>query len=213
MERYWPPFGLRIACGPLSMSPVRDDDLPQLVDLALAGIHDRARMPFYFPWTDAPDDELPANTLQYHWGQRAGMSPGRWSIEFAVRYDGEFVGCQGISTTNYLVTRTGETGSWLGRAHQGKGIGTVMRRAICSFMFDAMDAREVTSAAFVDNPASLAVSRKVGYRENGVVRLERRPGEMALNQRLSVTPDTLSRPADDVRVTGDGELREFLGLA
>ena len=61
----------------------------------------------------------------------------------------------------------GETGSWLGMKHHGRGIGTVMRQALCAFMCDHLDAAEVTSAAFVDNHASLAVSRKVGYRENG----------------------------------------------
>ena len=31
-----------------------------------AGIHDPATMPFYFPWTDAPIDQLARNTAQYH---------------------------------------------------------------------------------------------------------------------------------------------------
>lgn len=37
-----------------------------------------------------------------------------------------------------------------------------MRQALCAFLFDCLDAQEITAGAFVDNPASLAVSRKVG---------------------------------------------------
>jgi RimJ/RimL family protein N-acetyltransferase len=110
------------------------------------------------------------------------------------------------------VTRSGETGSWLGRAHQGKGIGTAMRQVICSFLFDHLDAAEIESAAFMDNPASLAVSRKVGYRENGVSRLKRREGELAVSQRLRLLPEDLVRPAEPLRVTGLEGLRRMIGL-
>ena len=58
---------------------------------------------------------------------------------------------------------------------------------------------------------SLAVSRKVGYRPNGVVRLKRRDGEMALNQKLVLTPGELRR-GDPLEVIGAEDLRSFLGL-
>ena len=96
---------------------------------------------------------------------------------------------QGFTTSDYLVTRTGETGSWLGREHQGRGIGTRMRQAMCAFLFDCLDAQVITSGAFLDNPASLAVSRKVGYRPNGQRRMVRRPGEWQVNQVLVLTPE------------------------
>ena len=104
-----------------------------------------------------------------------------------------------------------ETGSWLGLAHQGRGIGTRMRQAVCAYAFDHLGAEEVTSGAFLDNPASLAVSRKVGYRPNGVVRLKRRDGEMALNQKLVLTPADLRR-GEPLEVVGAEDLRSFLGL-
>ena len=211
IDELWPPFGLKITCGPLTLSPVSDADLPGLAALALAGIHAPTEMPFYFPWTVGSPDEVRLRLMQYHWAQRAEMSPTAWTLETTVRVDGEIVGCQSISTRDYLVTRTGETGSWLGMTHHGRGIGTVMRQALCAFMFDHLDAAEVTSAAFVDNSASLAVSRKVGYRENGVGRLKRRDGEMALNQRLVLTAGTLIR-AEPVEVEGALRLRTFLGL-
>jgi RimJ/RimL family protein N-acetyltransferase len=96
--------------------------------------------------------------------------------------------------------------------HQGRGIGTLMRQALCAFMFDHLGAAEVTSAAFVDNPRSLAVSEKVGYQHNGRERTKRRDGEMAVSQRLVVTADTLIRPATELTVSGAASLQEFLGL-
>ncbi|TFC27544.1 N-acetyltransferase [Cryobacterium sp. MDB1-18-2] len=212
-DELWPPFGLKITCGPVTLSPVRDADFPDLDALAQAGIHAPTEMPFFFPWTLGSTGAVRLRLLQYHWAQRAEMSSVSWTLETAVRFNGEIVGCQSISTKDYLVTRTGETGSWLGMKHHGQGIGTMMRQALCAFMFDHLDAVEVTSAALVDNPASLAVSRKVGYQENGVGRLKRRDGEMALNQKLVLTAETLNRPEHQLEVEGVQNLREFLGLA
>ena len=206
----FPPFGLRIDAGPLVLRPITDEVLPELIEVALAGIHDPAQMPFYYPWTDASPEALPTAFAQYHWGTRTRWSQSEWSLEFAVQHEGTIVGVQGFSTKDYLVTRTGETGSWLGREHQGRGIGTRMRQAICAFVFDQLDAAEITSGAFVDNPASLAVSRKVGYRVDGTRRLARR-GEVAANQRLVLTPADFVR-GDQITVTGVEALRQFIGL-
>lgn len=207
----FPPFGLRIEAGPLVLRAVTDEVLPQLVDVVLSGVHDPAWMPFAVPWTDAPPEALPLRFAQYHWSARSGWAPERWNLEFAVEYEGEIVGCQGFMTQDYLVTRTGETGSWLGRRFQGRGIGTAMRQAICAFCFDHLDAAEITSGAFTDNQASLAVSTKVGYRPNGTRRVTRRPQEWGLSTSLLLTPDTFVRgPA--ITVTGAAAFREFIGL-
>jgi hypothetical protein len=58
----WGPFALRVRCGPLELRAIVDDDIPAIVELVLAGVHDPVRMPFARPWTDAPADRLPANT-------------------------------------------------------------------------------------------------------------------------------------------------------
>jgi RimJ/RimL family protein N-acetyltransferase len=87
-----------------------------------------------------------------------------------------------------------------------------MRQAICAFAFDHLDAAAVTSGAFLDNPASLAVSRKLGYQPNGVRRLKRREGELALNQGLLLTPDDFVRGPHPLRVSGVPELRAYIGL-
>ena len=207
----WPPYRLRLRAGDLQLTVISDDDVPGLVDLALAGIHAPDAMPFSTPWTLAVPDKLPVEMIRYFSSVRAGFAPEAFELLFAVRVGGELVGTQGLHSRDFPVTKTLETGSWLGLAHQGRGIGTRMRQAVCAYAFDHLGAEEVTSGAFLDNPASLAVSRKVGYRPNGVVRLKRRDGEMALNQKL-VLDSGRSRRGEPLEVIGAEDLRRFLGL-
>jgi RimJ/RimL family protein N-acetyltransferase len=88
-----------------------------------------------------------------------------------------------------------------------------MRQAICAFAFDHLDAAQITSGAFLDNPASAAVSRKVGYRTNGVRRVQRRPGEVAEHVDYLLTPADLVRSEHDLIVDGVAALRASIGLA
>lgn len=207
-----PMLGVRIVTGPLLLRMVTDDDIPGLAGLAARGIHDPDRMPFFHPWTDGAADEVARSVAAYQWRVRADFSVAAWELLMGVWHEGELVGVQGFSTENYLVVRSGETGSWLGRDHQGRGIGTAMRQAMCAFVFDHLDAEEVTSGAFTDNPSSLAVSRKVGYRDNGVRRQQRRPGELALNRQLVLTPDRLVRGPHPLQVSGVAAFRRSIGL-
>ena len=170
LEEIWPVFGLRVEAGPVELSAICDDDIPLLVDLASGGIHEPGRDAFCDPVVTATDlgHEMAV------WRTRAEFSPNAWTLDLVVRHEGVVVGCQGFHTRDFLVTRTGETGSWLGRAYHGRGSGTLMRQAICVTLFDHLGAEEITSAAFLDNPASLAVSRKLGYVDNGQIRRQRR---------------------------------------
>jgi RimJ/RimL family protein N-acetyltransferase len=208
-----PLLGLRITAGPLELRGITDDDLVGLAELAGQGIHPPEAMPFFFPWTDVPAEELPLNFAQYHWRTRAEFSVTAWAMNLGVWHEGTLVGVQGFETSNYLVTRTGETGSWLGQRFHGRGIGTSMRQAICAFVFDHLDAQEITSGAFLDNPSSLAVSKKVGYRANGVRRLKRREGELALNQMLVLRPEDFVRGEHELVVDGLDAFRQSVGLS
>ena len=201
LAELWPPFGLRVTCGPLVMRPLRDADFAEVLAVVHAGIHAPEAMPFSFPWTDPTGAEQERQFLRYHWRARVELAPERWQLDLGVWHDGRFVGVQGVSTRDFPVTRTGETGSWLGRDHQGAGIGTLMRQAMCVLCFDHLGFDEVTSGAFADNPASQAVSRKVGYRPNGEERFARR-GEAAAMLKLRLRPDELVRPPYDVVVEG-----------
>ena len=219
LNRAFPVLGLRVSAGPVELHGMDDDTLAELAELAFQGVHAPDAMPFLMPWTLAPADQFFRGFVQYHWGTRSTFAPAKWSLELAVRFEGELVGTQGVGTENFLVTRTGETGSWLGRAHQGRGIGTLMRQTICALLFDHLGFEEVTSAAFVDNVASNAVSRKVGYRANGFLRKPRprpatapEPGqELAMEQRYVLVPQDLVR-GPELRVEGVAAVRRLIGL-
>lgn len=208
----FPPLGLRVSDGDLELRGVTDADLPVLIDVVLAGVHDPTSMPFTFPWTDAPRDELPLRFAQYHWQGRAGWSPQKWELNLGVWLGGRLIGIQGCSSQDFLVTRTVETGSWLGREFQGRGNGTRMRRMICALLFDHLDAEWITSGYFRDNPSSAAVSRKVGYRDNGVERRQRREGEVAELAHLLLTPGDFLRGDTAIEVEGLAAVRRSIGL-
>ena len=206
----WPPFGLVVRSGDLTLSPVTDDDLPGLVDLVRSGVHEPDFMPFVYPWTRVEPEQVAQRFAAHHWSERAAFGPDHVSVDLAVRVSGELVGTQGFAGGSYAITRTAETGSWLARRHQGRGTGTRMRQAVCTLLLDHLGAAEVTSTAFVDNPRSLGVSRKVGYREAEVTRTARE-GRLALSRRLVLRPEDLVR-GEPVEVSGAEPLRRFLGL-
>src|SRR3984957_899757 len=205
-----PLLGLRITAGPVELRGVTDDLLGPLAELA-TDIHDPDFMPFDYPWSLTPAADMPRNVAQFHWGRRASFSPAQWSADLAVLYDGELVGSQGFSTRDYLVPRGGETGSWLARRFQGRGIGTAMRQVICAFVFDHLDARYITSSAFADNPASLAVSRKAGYTDNGY-ETRNRLGQPAILRRIVLEPANLVRYSRELTVEGLPAFRKSVGL-
>jgi RimJ/RimL family protein N-acetyltransferase len=206
-----PLLGLRIAAGPVELRGMTDDLLGPVADLAIKGVHDPDFMPFFVPWSIAPAEDMPRNMAQFHWGQRASFSVEKWAMDLAVFYDGQLVGSQGFGTRDFLITRTGETGSWLGREFHGRGIGTAMRKVICAFIFDHLDAKLITSSAYTDNPASLGVSRKCGYRENGVS-MRNRMGKPATLQLLILEPGNLTRYEHELTVEGLPEFRRSIGL-
>lgn len=167
MPSYWPLFDLRLETERLVLRPLADEHLPGLLDAIDAGIHDPERMPFSIPFTDLEPAERRLSSLQYVWGARANWSKDAWELPFGVFHDKRLIGIQGITGKRFPVMREVETGSWLTQAEQGQGFGKEMRCAVLQFSFECLDADVARSAAFLDNPASAAVSRAIGYRENG----------------------------------------------
>lgn len=189
MTDWWPLFDLRLRTPQLELRLLSDADLEALASLAAAGVHDPEVMPFAFPWTDVSPAERGRSVLQHHWSQRAQWKPEQWSLELAIVRDGTVVGTQGLGARNFTVLREVHTGSWLGQAFQGQGIGTQMRAAVLHLAFAGLDAEYARSEAFVDNPASLGVSRKLGYVDDGI-ELHARRGTAAVTRRLRLDRQT-----------------------
>jgi RimJ/RimL family protein N-acetyltransferase len=209
---YWPLFDLRVRTPRLEIRLPTDDDLVRLVALADEGIHDPATMPFSVPWTETPPPRRQREMLQWFWGLRASWRPDDWSFSGAVLVDGDPVGVQDLSAAGFEVLRAVRTGSWIGRRHQGQGIGTEMRAAVLHLAFSGLGAREARSGAFFDNPASLAVSRSLGYGDNGE-HLEVRRGVPARMIDLRLTRDAWSaRRRDDIEIEGLDGCLELFGL-
>jgi RimJ/RimL family protein N-acetyltransferase len=167
---YWPLFDLEVRTPRLAMLPIDDDRAVQLAALAAKGIHDPGFMPFAMPWSRSESPVLERRALQYFWRCRAETSPASWNINFAVVVDGTVVGTTGLVATDFGRMRQFETGSWLGREHQGRGIGKQMRVATLALGFDGFGAEWATTGAWHDNGPSLGVTRSLGYTEVGTRR-------------------------------------------
>ncbi|HET7169608.1 MAG TPA: GNAT family protein [Candidatus Limnocylindrales bacterium] len=211
LDAVWPLFGLRIRSERLVLRLPRDDDLVPLLDVARAGIHPPDEMPFGIAWTDATGPEFVRSFLQHHWRWRGIWRPQEWWLNLMVEWDGRPIGAQTISGDDFAVHRIVDSGSWLGQAYQGRGFGKEMRSAILSFSFDGLAARAATSSAFLDNAASNAVSRSLGYAEDGRGALAPR-GVSRETQRFRMTvEDWRSRPRPSVDIEGLDPCRDMFG--
>jgi len=212
MSSRWPLADLRLHTPALELRWPTLSDLDALADLAALGLHDPDVQPFMIAWTDAPPDERARGTMQYHWSRWGAWKPSDWTLELAVVRQGVVVGTQGIGARDFAVLREVGSGSWLGRSFQGQGIGTEMRAAVLHLAFQGLAAQYAVSAAFADNPASLAVSRKLGYRDDGIdLHLVR--GRPAVTRRLRLTrADWQAAQSVPVEITGLEPCLPYFGL-
>jgi RimJ/RimL family protein N-acetyltransferase len=207
----WPLRQLVLRTPRLELRPDDDAGLHELVEEAHRGVHPPEEMPFATPWTDADPAYLGRGILQYHWSERARFAPEKWAVHFLVRFDGRVIGTQGVAATDFGITREIDTGSWIGRRHQGHGYGTEMRAGVLQFAFDHLGAVRARSGAFADNAASHRVSERLGYRRDGTVTFARR-GAAAEEVRLLLVAEDFVRPDWTVSVEGLDGCRPLLGV-
>lgn len=209
--RNWPLFELSITTPRLELRLPTLRELDELGERAAEGVHDAGAMPFTTPWTEGTPEERARRTVLYHFRTWGAWTPEQWDANFVVIFEGQVVGMQELSARDFAVTRQVSTGSWLGRRFQGKGIGTEMRRAVLHLGFEGLGAEWATTEAFDDNPASLAVTRKLGYREDGVT-LHSRQGKAATTLRFRLARAGWT-PADGFEIHGLDRCLPLLGAA
>ncbi|MFE9534349.1 GNAT family N-acetyltransferase [Streptomyces sp. NPDC006691] len=208
---WWPLYGLRIRTPRLELRLPEGELLSELAQVAADGLHEPDRMPFTVPWTDGSPADRGRATYQNVLSTIANWSPDNWHLSLAVLHEGKAVGRQDLMGRRFAVTREVETGSWVGLAHQGRGIGTEMRAAVLHLAFAGLGARAAVSAAMADNPRSLGVSRRLGYRDDGLTTtvVRERPATL---RRLRLDRAEWERVRTvEVRVTGLAPCRAEFG--
>ena len=213
MTPYWPFFDLRVTTPSLELRYPDDADLMEIATLAAHGVHPPDQMPFAVPWTDVPPPEQQRNTLKHFWLARATLTPETWSLPLVAVRDGEIVGNQSVASQgDFRETKAVGTGSWVGQAHQGQGIGKEMRAAVLHLSFAGLGADVALSGAYIDNPASIAVSRALGYEDNGIHFGSRR-GQPARQHMFRLErPAWDQRRRDDIVIEGLEPCLPLLGL-
>lgn len=199
---------LRLRTPRLELRVATVAELRALFRVAAAGIHDPAEMPFGVAWTDDLEEGL---FVAHHVDALANSRPDHWNVIFVAFRDGQPIGAQSVRGERFAAKRAVDTGSWLGGAHQGQGLGTEMRAAVLTLAFDELGAERATSGAIQRNPQSLGVSRKLGYVEMGAHMVSPR-GEPVEHVDLELTADRFHSPVP-VDVTGVSDLLPFFGAA
>lgn len=199
---HWPLSGLRLRTPRLELRWPTLADLDALASLAAEGVHDPAVMPFEVAWTDAPAADRARSTLQFHWSQWGSWAPSDWNLNLVVELGDTIVGTQGMGANDFAIVREVHTGSWVGQKYHGQGIGTEMRAAVLGLAFEGLNARYACSGAFDDSAASLAVSRKLGYADDGIEFTVVR-GRAVTTRRLRLDRDTwAARQSVPVEISG-----------
>lgn len=166
---HWPLFGIELSTGDVVLNSMQEADIGLVAHMYP---NDAEHDPGASLWSDM---DLPANrrrlVVQGYWRNWGNWSPDAWCLAFRVMHRGTVVGVQSLEAEKFSVLRTVDSGSWLAFAARGCGVGTAMRTAILGLAFDHLGAEVAISAARTDNAASLAVSRRLGYSDNGISRV------------------------------------------
>lgn len=205
---HWPLRHLRLTTERLVLRLPAEDELAALASLAAAGVHEPSERPFLTPWTDLEPAARAQYVMQQHWSRLGSWSPDDWALELGVFHDDRPLGLVTLRAREFAVLREVTTSSWLGLAHHGQGYGTEARTALLHLAFAGLGAEAALSEVFQDNAGSQAVSRKLGYRPDGISR-DVLHGEVAVSDRLRLNrADWEPRP---VQVDGLEQCRSFFG--
>jgi len=144
---------IRIESDRLVMRPLAAPDLDDLVsevsDLSVSRM--LARVPY--PYTRRDGEAFLA----------AGRRSGNGDLALSITEGGRVIGGIGLTA----LRGQHEFGYWLGSRHWGRGFATEAGRGYLAHAFDNRPLDSVRSGVFVDNPASLRVQVKLGFRETG----------------------------------------------
>ena len=162
-------YGLRLRTPRLELRLGSHEELVELGRLAERGVHPPEEMPFAVNWTDrSGEPDFVDSFVAYHERHLASWTPDKWELNLLVWESGRQVGTQGMLAEEFRARRAVHTGSWLGREHQKRGLGTEMRAALLELAFRGLGAERAESSWLEGNEASRRVSEKLGYVEHSL---------------------------------------------
>lgn len=205
----WPLFDLRLAAGPVRLRTVTDALADGLAGVFPDDVDMDPRLERFAGLEPARDRQR--RFVQGLWADRGRWSPSSWCLDLAVEADGELVGVQTLEGDDFGLLRTVDTASWLVPGARGRGVGTAMRTAVLGLAFDHLGAVAAVSSAVLDNHASLGVSRRLGYADNGVSRIDT-GGQAADLQHLRLTAETWRSAGHRVEVSGVAPCLPWFGV-
>ena len=147
----------------LTLRAMCADDIPAFVPLLddFEVVKNLTHVPH--PYTEADGRAFIARTEQK---RSEGLS-----LNYAVLLGGEtFIGfCTANIEDENGERHSGsrELGYWCGRPFWGRGYATEAAQAVVEHAFVVLGATALTSGVYIDNPASLRVLKKLGFRETG----------------------------------------------
>ena len=195
----WPFSDLRIVSGQVTLRGVTDADLEPLLAALPADLELDPRLEVFSSLSDDRDRER--RFVSGLWRHRGQWSPASWCLDLLVEHDDEVVGVQSVEGDDFPNLRTVDSASWLATHVRGRGLATAMRSGILTLAFDHLGAEAAVSSAEHSNAPSLAVSRRLGYTDNGVGRVHGADGAVDL-QYLRLTRETWAASRRTAEVTG-----------
>lgn len=178
-------MGIRLTTPRLTLRMPADSDLAEPAGAAVAGVHDPATMPFMFPWTDRPPKRLAQGVVQHNWQMPGSWTPESWVFNGVVEFEGRVVGIQDVRGRDF---------------------------AILHLAFEGLGALDATTGTFETSPASKGVTRKLGYRPDGVHYVQVR-GERVRELRYRLTrQDWEKRRTVPVEIEGLEPALPYFGL-
>jgi len=203
----WPFFDLRLTCDEVVLRGVTDADLDPLLAVLPDDLeHDPRHQPFLTPAADRRR-VFSAET----WTHRGTWAPASWCLDLAVEVDGRVVGVQALEGEEFPLLRTVDSFSWLALEVRGRGLATAMRTAVLALAFDHLGAVAAVSSARLDNAPSLAVSRRLGYADNGLSRTNSPTGVIEL-QHVRLLAETWRAADHRVAIEGVEACLPWFGL-
>jgi RimJ/RimL family protein N-acetyltransferase len=205
----WPFVDLRITSGEVVLRGVSDADIEPLLAVLPADLELDPRLESFPSLPDDRDRER--RFVSGFWRHRGHWSPSSWCLDLAVEHAGEVVGVQSLEGDDFPALRTVDSASWLATHVRGRGLGRAMRAGILALAFEHLGAEAAVTSAEHGNAASLGVSRRLGYADNGVGRVHGAEGAVDL-QYLRLTREAWAAAGRTAEVTGVEPCLPWFGI-